>query len=561
MDGAGGPTFGRYVVAGKVGEGSLGVVYRARHQELERDAAIKVLRPEVRGNPTAVAGMVAEASTLARLDHPNIVALYDFVQEPDRTWLAEQWVDGAPLDAILAKHGRLTPEQALGVAAGALSGLAHAHDNGVVHRDVAASNVLADMAGTSMLVDFGLASPVEGASGAGSAGVVGTPAYLSPEAARGEPVGKPGDVYSAAALTYHLLSGLPVFTGTAWEMVAAHRDRPAPRLADHGPRMAALLERSLSKDPSVRPPDAAAFLVELEEAAEEQYGAAWRSRASIAGLVASAAGVGAATVAGGVAGGAAPTVVASGLPAPPLVSGATQAVVSTGRRVSTKVVLAAGATAAVVVAAVVAGIVLTSGDDDEDAGPSGSPNSSSEPTLSEEQIRQQEREEKIEELQAAVPSGRYFYEWTNVNTQRDGTDLKPDKDSGSWVFVSPECTARGCTGSADSGGEGPANTAFSWNGRTLALERRPAVDREPKAACIDPATGETVPIDEAAASYTAAYEYQPAQVSPGPGGGLPQSFTLVRTTKITWKFFGTCEQSPQDVVKQTSTWKFTRQKK
>lgn len=560
MDGSGAPTFGRYVVSGKVGEGSLGVVYRARHQELERDAAIKVLRPEVRTNAAAVAGMVAEATTLARLDHPNIVALYDFVQEPERTWLAEQWVDGAPLDAILDAHRRLTPEQALGVMAGALSGLAHAHDSGVVHRDVAASNLLADMAGTSMLVDFGLASPVEGTSGSGSAGVVGTPAYLSPEAARGEPVGKTGDVYSAAALTYHLLTGLPVFTGTAWEMVAAHRDRPAPGLADHGPRLASLLERSLSKDPSARPPDAGAFLAELEEAAEEKYGAAWRTRASIAGLVASTAGVGAATVAGGVAGGAAPTVVASGLPAPPVVTGATQAVVSTGRRISTKVVLAAGATAAVVVAAVVVGIVLTSGDDDEDAGPAGSP-TSSEPTLSEEELREQERKEKIEELQAAVPSGRYYYQWTNVNTQRDGTEQKPDKATGFWVFKSHECTARGCAGSVDSGGGGESNVTFSWDGQTMLLDREPAVDREPKEPCIDTVTGETLPIEESAASYTIAYEYQPTQVSPGPGGGLPEKFSLVRTAKITWKFFGTCEQSPQDVVKQTATWKFTRQKK
>jgi hypothetical protein len=559
MDGSGGPTFGRYVVSGKVGEGSLGVVYRARHQELERDAAIKVLRPEVRSNEAAVAGMVAEATTLARLDHPNIVALYDFVQEPERTWLAEQWVDGAPLDAILDAHRRLTPEQALGVVAGALSGLAYAHDSGVVHRDVAASNVLADMAGTSMLVDFGLASPVEGTSGSGSAGVVGTPAYLSPEAARSGPVGKPGDVYSAAALTYHLLTGLPVFTGTAWEMVAAHRDRPAPGLPDHGPRLASLLERSLSKDPSVRPPDAGAFLAELEEAAAERYGAAWRDRASIAGLVASAAGVGAATVAGGVAGGAAPTVVAPGLPVPPVASGATQAVVSTGRRISTKVVLAAGATAAVVVAAVVAGITLTSGDDDDDAGPGAAP-SSSEPTLSEEEIREQEREEKIEELQAAVPSGRYYFQWTNVDTQRDGTELKPAKESGSWVFVSPECTPRWCTGSVRSSG-GTSNLTFIWDGRTLRFDRDPAVERNPKAACIDTVTGATLPIDESAASWTTAYEYQPAQVPPGPGGGLPEKFTVVRTATITWKFFGTCEQSPREIVKQTSTWKFTRQKK
>ena len=365
MGGLDGPRFGRYVVSGKVGEGSLGAVYRARHEELDRDAALKVLRAEVRGNEAAVAGMVAEASTLARLDHPNIVALYDFVQEPERTWLAEQWVDGAPLDAIVDEHGRLTPEQALGVMAGALAGLAHAHDNGVVHRDVAASNVVADMAGTSMLVDFGLASPVPDESGSGSAGLVGTPAYLSPEAARGEPVGKPGDVYSAAALTFHLLSGSPVFTGSAWEMVAAHRDRVAPELKDHGPRLGRLLERSLAKDPSVRPPDAGAFLAELEESARERYGAAWRTRASIAGLVASAVGTGAAT-GGGSAGGAAPAVGVEGLSH--TVTGGTHAVVTTGRRVGTKTVIAAAVAAAVLVAGAAAGISMVGNDDDDPGG-------------------------------------------------------------------------------------------------------------------------------------------------------------------------------------------------
>jgi eukaryotic-like serine/threonine-protein kinase len=357
-----GPMFGRYVVSERVGEGSLGVVYRARHAELGRNAAVKVLRSEVRSNPAAVAGMVSEAATLARLDHPNIVALYDFVQEPERTWLAEQWVDGAPLDAILEKHGRLTPEQALGVVAGALTGLAHAHDSGVVHRDVAASNVLADMAGTSMLVDFGLASPVEGESGSGSAGVVGTPAYLSPEAARGGRVGKPGDVYSAAALTFHLLSGGPVFSGSAWEMVTAHRDRPAPALADHGPRLAGLMERSLDKDPGLRPPDAGAFLAELEEAAEERYGVGWWERASISGLVASTMGLGIGTVAGS-AGGVAQTGVAEGVP--PGATRSTRAVVDTGRRVRLKTIAAAGAIAAVVVTGLVMGVTLAANDDSD----------------------------------------------------------------------------------------------------------------------------------------------------------------------------------------------------
>lgn len=558
MDGSGAPTFGRYVVSRKVGEGSLGVVYRARHQELERDAAIKVLRPEVRSNAAAVAGMVAEATTLARLDHPNIVALYDFVQEAERTWLAEQWVDGAPLDAILDAHRRLTPEQALGVMSGALSGLAHAHDSGVVHRDVAASNLLADMAGTSMLVDFGLASPVEGASGSGSAGVVGTPAYLSPEAARGEPVGRPGDVYSAAALTYHLLTGLPVFTGTAWEMVAAHRDRPAPGLADHGPRLASLLERSLSKDPSARPPDAGAFLAELEEAAEERYGAAWRTRASIAGLVASTAGAGAVTVAGGAAGGAAQTVVASGLPASPVVTGATQAVVSTGRRISTKVALAAGATAAVVVAAVVVGITLTSGDDDDDAAPRAAP-SSSEPTLSEEELREQERQEKIEKLESSVVTGTYrVVQKTTSASYINGGNAKQPDEKYTWTFAAPRCNATGCAGKIDSSVEGTKGVRFEWDGRTLRISREPYVVT--KGRCTEP-DGTVLPFSQSGWKGTYSYDYDPALVPAGADGLPPRHFSVNRSATFSkYSLVGTCEWSDDTWTRLVGTLEFTRQK-
>ncbi len=204
--------FGPYAVVELVGRGT-GRVFRARHVELGRDAAVKELAESVRGAPGVSERLRAEAERLAGLSHPNIVALYDYVEEPGRSWLAEQWVEGAPLERILAVHGRLSPEQALGVVRGAVLGLAHAHERGLVHRDVSAGNILADLAGTSMLVDFGLAGP----AGAGAA--LGTPAFLSPEAARGEVVGKPADVYSVAAVLFLLLSGQVPFPGSAVESV------------------------------------------------------------------------------------------------------------------------------------------------------------------------------------------------------------------------------------------------------------------------------------------------------------------------------------------------------
>src|SRR5215207_7944594 len=541
-------TFGRYQVVERAGEGSIGTVFRARHVELARDAAIKVLREQVRRNAASVATITAEAGVLASLDHPNIVALYDFVEEPTRTWLAEQWVDGAPLDAILDALRRLTPEQALGVMAGALAGLAHAHASGVVHRDVAASNVLADMAGTSMLVDFGLAAPISDGPASGNAGVVGTPAYLSPEAARGEPVGKPGDVYSAAALTYHLLSGLPVFTGTAWEMVAAHRDRPAPRLAEHGPRMEDLLERSLTKEPAARPQDAAAFLAELEEAAEERYGAGWRARASIAGLVAATAGGAGLTVAGGGA-----TVIAPAVPQ--AATGVTQAAVRTGTRSWGKIAAAGvGGLAAAAVATAVVAYAVTSANSDEPDDDSAAAPTTAEPTLSDEERAQQRREERVAKLEAGMPSGKYRWVSTGTAHLRNGDSNPVKKDRGTWTFPDPSCTAGRCKGQVES--SSGAVWSFTWTDGALMIKRPPVHD--PKAACVDTVTGETLPIGESAASWTARYDLAPASAPSGPDGSPASTITVTYESTYDWKFFGTCEPGPTDYVGSSTELVLTR---
>jgi hypothetical protein len=343
--------------------------------------------------------------------------------------------------------------------------------------------------------------------------------------------------------------------------VAAHRDRPAPGLADHGPRLADLLQRSLSKDPSVRPPDAAAFLAELEEAAEERYGAGWRSRASIAGLVASTVGVGAATMAGTVAGGAAPTVVASGLPpVPPAVTGATQAVVSTGRRISTKVVLAAGATAAVVVAAVVVGLTLTSGDDDEDAGPAGAPtSSSSEPTLSEEEIREQERREKIDELESGVLTGTYrVVQKVTSASYIVGGDASPPNEKYTWTFSAPKCKATGCRGKVDSSVQGTGGIRFEWDGRTLTISRAPYVVT--RGRCTEP-DGTVLPFSESGWKGTYTYDYEPTAVPAGADGLPPKRFSVNRTAKFSkYSLVGTCEWSEGTWTRLVGVLEFTRRK-
>ena len=369
-------SFGSYEVVGLVAETTTGRVLRARHRELGRDAAVKVLSAAVTSAPGVLDGLRAEAAVLAGLSHPHVVDLSDFVEDDDAAWLAEQWVDGASLAAVLAEHGALSPEQAVGVVRGALMGLAHAHDRGVVHRDVSTGNVVADLEGTSMVVDFGLAAPVGVEQGGAARAVLGTPAYLSPEAARGEPVGTTGDVYSAAAVLHELVTGRPVFPGTAAEMLRGHLDTPAPRLERVGPELADLVARALDKDPAVRPADAGQFLAELDEAAQRRFGAGWWQRASIAGLVASVAGP------AGVFGGAPGSAAASSGPVVFEAAGGSPGTASRsggdgggrggrgGRSSRSRLALAAAAGVAAVVATTAVVVAATGGPDGPD-GPDG----------------------------------------------------------------------------------------------------------------------------------------------------------------------------------------------
>ncbi|MEO9138445.1 MAG: serine/threonine-protein kinase [Jatrophihabitans sp.] len=288
--------FGRYEVLRQVGVGSTATVYQARHRELHQLAAIKELNPRLRDSPRALLRFRSEAKMLAEFDHPNIVTVYDFVEEPGRSWIAEEWVDGVTVETLLATDGALCGEQCLGVLRGALLGLAYAHERGVVHGDVAPSNMIADQAGTSKLVDFGVSAP------SGTADVYGTPAFISPEGARGEPVGPSGDVYSAGAVLYLLLTGsVPFPAPTVGEVLAAQMTAPPPQLRGQGNLLSALVADSLAKDPGARPQDAGEFLHRLEEGAQEKYGPGWLERASIAGVVAATmggAGLGSAVLAG-----------------------------------------------------------------------------------------------------------------------------------------------------------------------------------------------------------------------------------------------------------------------
>ncbi|MBA3294159.1 MAG: serine/threonine protein kinase [Geodermatophilaceae bacterium] len=266
--------FPGYEVLGRVAAGTTGVVWKARQSELDRLVAIKELSPALLAGPGFLQRFRAEAQMLAVLDDPHVVRVFDYVEEPDRAYLVQEWVDGAPLTAVLAQHGTLTPEQALGVLRGGLIGLAHAHSRGLVHRDVSPANILLDRGGTSKLVDFGLTAQTDQGIAPGAATSVGTPAFSSPEAVTGAPMTTRSDVYSAAAVLYLLLSGRLPYSGDVAAVLNGHTSGPLPRLEGHGPELADLLARGMAKNPAERPPDAAAFLAELERSS--RYPPLWR---------------------------------------------------------------------------------------------------------------------------------------------------------------------------------------------------------------------------------------------------------------------------------------------
>ena len=218
---------GSYQLDAVLGSGTSGVVFRGV-DATGRHVAVKVLDPRWHDDTEFVTRFRAEADVMRRIAHPNCVRVLDVIDDGAAIAIVSELVDGASLAAVLECAGRLTGPQASGVLSGALQGLAHMHDAGLLHRDVKPANILVTRDGVSKLADFGLASPVIDATGA-SAQVVGTPAYMSPEQARGAPLDARSDLYSCGAVLFELVCGRRVFaTDDPHEAMRLHRDTDAP---------------------------------------------------------------------------------------------------------------------------------------------------------------------------------------------------------------------------------------------------------------------------------------------------------------------------------------------
>ncbi|OLR89735.1 serine/threonine-protein kinase [Actinokineospora bangkokensis] len=274
----------QYEVGVEIGSGGMGVVFAGVHRSLGRQVAIKRLPAQVAGDPDVNERFDREARVLASLDHPHVVPVYDYVQTGADNLLVMEKLDGGTVHDAFRGRG-LTGEQSCAIALATLAGLHAAHGAGVLHLDVKPKNLLFTAAGVVKVADFGIAQVVsEGATMMTNSGdVLGTPAYLAPEQALGNPLSPAADVYSAGTVLYELLCGELPFDRSQGA-VALLRQRafgePAP-LRGVPARLAAVVMRSVAREPRDRYPDAETFAVELGAAATSVFGAGWVERSRV----------------------------------------------------------------------------------------------------------------------------------------------------------------------------------------------------------------------------------------------------------------------------------------
>ena len=262
---------GRYVVERPLGGGGMARVYLAHDEVLDRDVALKILRDRYAEDEEFVERFRREARSAASLSHPNIVAVYDRGRTEDGAYfIAMEYAPGGTLKERIRREGALTPAAAVGVAGQIADALWAAHEKGVIHRDIKSQNVLVTRSGDVKVADFGIARATSSASsGATAEGfVLGTAGYMSPEQAKGEPVGPASDLYSLGVVLYEMLTGsLPYEAespiGTATRHVT--EPVPSPRRANPGvpEPLAALTMKLLAKRAEERYPGAAALAADL----------------------------------------------------------------------------------------------------------------------------------------------------------------------------------------------------------------------------------------------------------------------------------------------------------
>ncbi|GAB7041397.1 MULTISPECIES: serine/threonine-protein kinase [Catenuloplanes] len=260
---------GRYRLEERIASGGMGDVWKGTDEVLGRTVAVKILLPALLDEHGFAERFRGEARTMATVNHPGVVDIYDYGSDTQVAFLVMEYVEGDALSRTLGKVGRLTPARTMALVAQAADALHAAHQKGIVHRDVKPGNLLVRPNGTLVLTDFGIARSDMVGSLTVAGSVLGTAAYISPEQASGETATPASDVYALGVVAYQCLSGRRPFEGdNPLDIAMRHvRDTPRPLPADIPPAARAIVERAMSKAPAGRFPSAAAMAVAARQAA------------------------------------------------------------------------------------------------------------------------------------------------------------------------------------------------------------------------------------------------------------------------------------------------------
>jgi hypothetical protein len=241
----------------------MGLVYEAEHVGLARRVAIKFVVKE--GVPdSALARFRREARLASRVDHPNVVHIYDVGTDGDDDYIAMEYVEGRDLDAVIREDGPLAPDRAVAIARALLAGLGAIHAQGIIHRDIKPSNVRLTAGDVVKLMDFGIARALDDIALSRTNQVPGTPLFMAPEQLRGAAVDGRADLYAVGVTLFMMLTGDTPFAGSTAEVVAKHVYDAPPALPATVPEpLRRVVERSLAKSPDERFADANAFIAAL----------------------------------------------------------------------------------------------------------------------------------------------------------------------------------------------------------------------------------------------------------------------------------------------------------
>ena len=285
-------TFGKYLIIQEIGHGGFATVFRAKDLNLEREIALKILKPLLMSDPIWVRRFRQEAKAIARLEHPHIVTIYEVREHEGRLFIAMQLASEGDLAQRIKSRDRLSWQETVGVITQVARALDFAHQQGVIHRDLKPSNILFDRTAGVLLTDFGFARIVADNSlsmslGAASGGIVGTPAYIAPEIWDNKPATPQSDVYSLGCILYEMVTGKPLFGGeTPLQVMRAHDNGPQfpAQWPDDVPRgLEKVLQRAVTATPEARYASAGEFaraLAALPAAAEASMARDRRAAAS-----------------------------------------------------------------------------------------------------------------------------------------------------------------------------------------------------------------------------------------------------------------------------------------